>query len=444
MTVNDAPRTSDDFARDVSSFANYWRNAAARLARLPARPHRDAAGAAEATGILAAAREARERFLDVHAGTVYRRLTDDLRRFVRVGPLVREAAALVPGLTPDAATLAAEAPLLQKDKDGHEIDQGILLAHLLARPDTGAHLTHAMLLPHPDSAAQTDRYRRDGRIDLGTVRVDRQGAASVVTLANRRSLNAEDDTTLDALEIAVDLAIADPATQVCVLRGGLVEHPKYAGRRTFGAGINLTRLYNGRIPFLWYIERDLGFVNKMYRGLARPDVSPDETAGGTVEKVWIAGVDTFAIGGACQILLVCDWTVAGSDAYLTLPARKEGIIPGAANLRLPRFVGDRLARQAIMAERRIEVASEVGRMICDDVVPADAVDAGVERAIDRLTGSGVVSAASNRRALRLAAEPLDLFRRYMAVYCREQAWCHYSPALIANLERFWDAQNRRL
>ncbi|MGE0255115.1 MAG: enoyl-CoA hydratase/isomerase family protein [Alphaproteobacteria bacterium] len=444
MSGNGTPPASGDFDRDARAFGDYWRAAADRLARLPGRPARSASEAAEATTLLAATREARERFLDVHAGTVYRRLTGDLRRHVRVGPLAREAAALVPGLTPDAATLAAEAPLAQKDKDGHEIDQGILLAHVLARPDTGAHLAHAMLLPHPDTAAHTEEYRRDGRLDLGAVRVERQGAASVVTLANPRSLNAEDDTTLDATEIAVDLAIADPDTQVCVLRGGIVEHRKYAGRRTFGAGINLTRLYNGRIPYLWYIERDLGFVNKMYRGLARPDVSPDEAAGGTTEKVWIAGVDTFAIGGACQILLVCDWTVAGRDAYLTLPARKEGIIPGAANLRLPRFVGDRLARQAIMAERRIEADSDVGRMICDDVVPTDGVDAGVARAVERLTGSGVVSAASNRRALRLAAEPFDLFRRYMAVYCREQAWCHYSPALIGNLERFWDAQNRRL
>ncbi|MBM3559849.1 MAG: enoyl-CoA hydratase/isomerase family protein, partial [Alphaproteobacteria bacterium] len=324
------------------------------------------------------------------------------------------------------------------------IDQGILLARFLARPDTGGHLVHAMQLPHPDAAAHEARYRAAGRLDLGTAQVERQGAASVVTLSNRRSLNAEDDTTLDAMEIAVDLAIADPQTRVCVLRGDPVEHPKYAGRRIFDAGINLTRLYNDRIPLLWYIERDLGFVNKMYRGLAHPDASPDETVGGTDEKVWIAGVDTFAIGGACQILLVCDWTVAGRDAFLTLPARKEGIIPGAANLRLPRFVGDRLARQAIMAERRIEADSDVGRTICDDVVAADAVDAGVGRAIERLTGSGVVSAASNRRALRLAAEPLDLFRRYMAVYCREQARCHYSPALIDNLERFWDARNRRI
>ena len=57
-------------------------------------------------------------------------------------------------------------------------------------------------------------------------------------------------------------------------------------------------------------------------------------------------------------------------------------------------------------------------------------------------GSGVVSAAGNRRALRVGMEPLDLFRRYMAVYAREQAHCHFSPALIANLERHWNAQQR--
>jgi thioesterase DpgC len=56
----------------------------------------------------------------------------------------------------------------------------------------------------------------------------------------------------------------------------------------------------------------------------------------------------------------------------------------------------------------------------------------------------VVSAASNRRAFRVGEEPLDLFRRYMAVYCREQAYCHYSPALIANLEKHWNAANRKI
>ena len=42
----------------------------------------------------------------------------------------------------------------------------------------------------------------------------------------------------------------------------------------------------------------------------------------------------------------------------------------------------------------------------------------------------------------MAAEPLDVFRRYMANYAREQALCLYSDALIRNLERNWDAGRR--
>ena len=80
-------------------------------------------------------------------------------------------------------------------------------------------------------------------------------------------------------------------------------------------------------------------------------------------------------------------------------------------------------------------------MICDATVrPAD-MDAGIERTIGTLTGSGVVSAAGNRRAFRAGEEPLDLFRRYMSVYAREQAQCHFSPGLIANLERHWMQAN---
>jgi len=153
-------------------------------------------------------------------------------------------------------------------------------------------------------------------------------------------------------------------------------------------------------------------------------------------------VDTFAIGGHCQYLLVMDHIVAARDAYMTLPARKEGIIPGAANMRLPRFVGDRIARQAILLERRLDCDSPEGRLICDAVVAPGEVDTALGRAIDDFTGSGVVSAAGNRRALRVGQEPLDAFRRYFAVYAREQAYCHLSPALIANLEKHWNARLR--
>ena len=430
------PKVSGDYRRDTDAFGRFWAQIADFLDRVPVR-----------SGDWAAARQAghntRERFLAAHVEAVYRALTNDLGTFLRVEQLVLDAARVVPGLVPAAEALAAENAREQKAKRGLEIAHGIFLAHVLANPATGAHLCHAMLLPRREALERLDEFRSSGKIELPTATIERRGRAAVVILRNPRFLNAEDGTTLDDSEIAIDLATLDRGSDVAVLRGGVVEHAKYRGRPIFSAGINLTHLYRGKIPFVWYMQRDLGLVNKIFRGLARVDVSPDELYGATIEKPWIAAVDGFAIGGGCQLLLAMDYIVAASDAYMTLPARKEGIIPGAANLRLPRFVGDRIARQAILYGRRLDCDTPEGRLICDEIAPPDGVAAAVDKVVAGLTDSGIVSAAGNRRALRVGQEPLDLFRRYMAVYAREQAYCHFSPALIDNLERYWNAAQRQ-
>jgi enoyl-CoA hydratase/carnithine racemase len=435
---------SANFKRDAAAATKYWRAGTGFLSQLPKKPKRTVEQQLAADIILFRCRDAREKFLTRHADTVYRKLTKNLGAFVRVEDLVDDAAKLVPGLTPTRKQVDAENQFMQSEKDGVEVDQGIFLAQVLAVPDAGMHLCHAMLRPKMEAIERSAAFIERGMIDFGPARVERQGKAAVVTVCNPRFLNAEDDDTLDDTETATDIAILDPLSEICVLRGDVVDHPKYAGRRIFSAGINLTHLYRGKIPFLWYIRRDMGVVNKMLRGLAMGGASPDEVYGGTREKPWIAGLDFFAIGGGCQYLLVMDYVVAGSDAYMTLPARKEGIIPGAANLRLPRFVGPRIARQAILMGRRLDCDTPEGRMICDKIVPPDEMDRALTQTIDDLTGSGTVSASGNRRALRVGEEPLDTFRRYMAVYAREQAYCHFSPALIANLERHWNAAQRKL
>jgi thioesterase DpgC len=440
---DDIPVLSGRFDADVAECSAYWRATTELLDRLPPKTKRDHRSAQAATAVHAAARHIRVRFLDTHGEALYRALTADLGRYVRVAPLVYEAAERVPGLVPARAAVARELERKQSDKEGVEVDQGLLLGRWFARPHIGAHLTLAMCVPKPGSIARLEEFARTGRLDLGKASVERRGQAAIVTLENPASLNAEDETTLDPFETAADVALLDSGSRICVLRGGAIQHPKYAGRRVFSSGINLTNLYWGSIPYLFYIERDLGLVNKMYRGLWQGDAPPDETLGHSIEKLWIAAVEEFAIGGGCQLLLAMDYVLAAENAFMTLPARKEGIIPGMANMRLPRLVGDRLARQAIMYERRIDCASPDGRLICDEIVDPVDMDGAIERVADGLTSSGVVSAAANRRAFRIVAEPMDRFCAYMSVYAREQAYCHASPALVANLERFWGAQNRR-
>ena len=437
-----APRDKADFDHDRGRYAHFWKKSNELVGRLPKKPKRNRAEADAAGFILTAAREQRERFLAAHAQAVYDELTRNRSRFIRLEDLLFAAAASVPGLTPTAAQVAAESELPQRDKDGVEIDQGIFLAHVLGSEPAGRHLCHAMLLPRPESAELLKKLAAEDRVDLGAARVERRGNAVIVTASNPRFLNAEDDTTIDAMEMAVDLAVLDPASQIAVLRGGEVEHAKYRGRRLFGAGINLTHLYHGRIPFIWFLKRDLGFVHKFFRGVAQSDALPDDVHGAATEKPWIAALDGFAIGGHCQILLTMDYVLAAADAFMTLPARKEGIIPGAANLRLPRFTGDRIARQAIQYGRKLVCDSPEGRLICDEIAAPEHMDRALERVIAGLTSAGAVSAVSNRRALRIGKEPLDIFRCYFSAYARDQAYCHFSPALIANLEREWNAHRR--
>jgi thioesterase DpgC len=434
--------TIDGLTADARIMTDYAARGDAILRRLPPKPGRGDQEQAVAAALLASLRVVRERFLAAYAEPLYAALTDGYRRFVRVDELVAAAAERFPGLVPTGAALARERQLSLKDKEGLEIDQGLFVSQILAHRTAGLHLVQAMLRPTAQAEDLLPQFRADGAIDLGPVRLERIGQAGHVTLRNPAYLNAEDDATVMPLEIAVDLVLLDPAITVGVLRGGAVDHPKYAGRRVFSAGINLTHLYHGKISFVdFYLTRDLGFVNKLYRGLAGAEFLPDRPEA-TLEKPWIAAVEAFAIGGGCQLLLTMDRVLAERGVYVSLPARKEGIIPGAANLRLPRFVGGRLARQAILFERTFHADSPEGALLCDEVVEPGAMAGAIARAVAALTDSGLVSAAANRKALRVAQEPLDAFRQYMALYAREQASCHFSPALIRNLEAHWNAKQR--
>jgi (3,5-dihydroxyphenyl)acetyl-CoA 1,2-dioxygenase len=438
------PARTGDYESDAPRHGAFWSGSAALLRTLPEKPRRNEAEQAAAEALLSVVRASRESFLAAHVDEVYGRLTDNGSIFRRLDDLAYAAAKLVPGLVPTREEVGVEAAHRQGDKDGVEIDQGLFLAHVLSRPLIGAHLCHAMLLPRPESAALAAEFASHGLLDLGAARLTRRGKAVHLEMINPRFLNAEDDTTLTQTEIAVDVATLDRTTDIAVMRGVQAENEKYRGKRIFGAGINLTHLYLGRIPYLWFLIRDLGYVHKLLRGVAAPDSVPDDVNGRGTEKLWIAAVDTFAIGGHCQALLCMDYVLAASDAFLTLPARKEGIIPGFANLRLPRFTGDRMARQAILYERRLACDSPEGRLICDEIAPAAEMDQAIDRVVAGLTSAGAVSAIGNRRAFRVGQESLDLFRRYASVYAREQAYCHFSPALIANLERNWDARNRKV
>src|SRR5271169_4927692 len=111
----------------------------------PAAGTADERAAREAIG--AVMNGAREHFLRSHTAAVYDALTAGRTRSLRLGQLVGDAATLVPGLVPSPAEMDAERARALPDKEGVEFAHGLLISHILARPEPGRHLIEAMLEP---------------------------------------------------------------------------------------------------------------------------------------------------------------------------------------------------------------------------------------------------------------------------------------------------------
>jgi (3,5-dihydroxyphenyl)acetyl-CoA 1,2-dioxygenase len=406
---------STDLDRAVRAVAAKAHAVDELLAGLPEPAERSPGERRRAAEAKEAVRAARRDVLRGNADAVYDRITDGRHNRLRLPELNDTVATTFPGLVPGPLQLEAESRRVQAAKEGWEIDQGVLFGALLRAPAAGDHLIETMLQPTPRALGLLWGWQQDGVLELPSVRMERRDRAVHLTMCRVDCLNAEDEQQVEDIETAVDLVLLDPQATVGVLRGGPMTHPRYAGQRVFSAGINLKRLHAGQITLIGFLlRRELGYIHKLVRGA----------------KPWVAAVDSFAIGGGAQLVLVFDHIIAAGDAYFSLPAAQEGIVPGAANLRLPRAVGPRVARQIILSGRRIRAGEPDGRLLFDEVVAPDEADAAIERAVHDLSSPAV---AANRMML---AEPLGEFRAYMADFAEQQAYRLYSEDVIAKAGRF--------
>ena len=130
--VKALPRVTGSLKRDAAAATKFWRTGDGLLAKLPKKRQRTLEQQSAADAILSTCRRLREDFLKKNADAIYRRLTKNLSVFHRVDELAYDVAKLIPGLTPTRKQVDAESALMQSEKDGIEVDQGIFLAHMLA------------------------------------------------------------------------------------------------------------------------------------------------------------------------------------------------------------------------------------------------------------------------------------------------------------------------
>jgi (3,5-dihydroxyphenyl)acetyl-CoA 1,2-dioxygenase len=429
-TLNGAPE------KDRLSLGRYVKTGEALVKSIGAKADRSPEESTYVRKIYEACRALRRDFLRLHTAWLYSALTKGHSIRKTLDELAFEAAEYCPGLVPTREQIAEEQNRRQADKEGVEIDQGLFFQALLSSPSVGSHLAESALRPTRRALELNAQFREASQIDLGSVLIERRGHAAHLTVNNQYCLNAEDNRLIDDMETAVDLALLDSQIRVGVLRGGVMTHPRYAGRRVFSAGINLKALHAGQISFVdFLLRRELGYISKIMRGLLleSDDVDVHRKPVRRLEKPWIAAVEGFAIGGGAQLLLVFDRVIAAADSYFSLPAAQEGIIPGVANLRLTRFLGSRKARQIILCGRKISAHEPDASLIFDEVVEPTEMDAAVERNIFQLSSPAVIP---NRHMINLAEEPLDLFLQYASEFAMLQAERLYGQDVLDKVSRF--------
>ncbi len=429
-----------NFEQDMISLEDWCAEGRERYGKLPRPQERSVLQRSLARTYCETMALVRAQAISLHGEDIYKSITDDMSHYLRVDELLELAAGKYPGLLPSSNELFQDADKALEEKAGFELSIGMVISHWLSNPAVGRHLMAAMRLPNPKSLELLKKFQLEGELDLGVVELRKINNYAELTMNNADSLNAEDFALVNAMELAVDVALLDGTVEVGLLRGGFMSHPKYEGKRVFCSGVDLKKLRAGKIPYLFYVVRELGLVSKLLRGLWQGESPWSDAPDLGLEKPWVAAVDTHAIGGGCQLLLVCDHVIADSEAFLSIPARSEGFIPGLANLRLPQYVGRRLANSLIYRNAKVLARSDEGMLLVDEVVGSTEMDAAIDRAISEMTAMGTKGIVSNRKAFRHGIEPVEQFRLYMSTFCREQVNCMFGSEILANLENFWKAK----
>jgi enoyl-CoA hydratase len=205
-----------------------------------------------------------------------------------------------------------------------------------------------------------------------TIRVESDGAVTIVTIDRPEARNAVDPEMADALFKAFLAFDRDETQQVAVLAG-------VPG--SFCSGFDLKRAATG-MDVRWFAEHEL---DKSFDGSDdRPRKGPMGPTRLTLTKPVIAAISGPAVAGGMELALWCDMRVMERSAYMGVYCRRWGVpLIDGGTVRLPRIVGHGRAMDLILTGRKVEAEEclDIGlaTRLCDD---GQALDAALALASD--------------------------------------------------------------
>jgi len=248
-----------------------------------------------------------------------------------------------------------------------------------------------------------------------TMHITHDGPIATLHFNRTERLNAIGNEGTVELNLAADTLAESDETHVVVLLGE---------GRTFSTGIDLKELAAGEI--------DMTYHHRWEAALRKFEM---------MNKVVIAAMHGYALGGGLQLALACDVRVATESVKVGLPAVKEGLIPGMGVFRLPRFIGLGRAKRLILSGELLEGRAALDMGIVDYCVPdAELMDKTLAVAQSYLP----IPWDSVLRSKQLTNRAFDLpFDDYLGAYFAEQTKAMQSTDHLAAMSAYREEQERK-
>ncbi|MCK0196449.1 enoyl-CoA hydratase [Ancylobacter sp. 6x-1] len=212
-----------------------------------------------------------------------------------------------------------------------------------------------------------------------TLLVETNGRVGVVTLHRPKALNALNSQLIEELNRALDALEADPGIGCIVLAGS---------ERAFAAGADVKEMQFLTFPATY---RD-DFITSWER-LSR------------CRKPVIAAVAGYALGGGCEMAMMCDIILAADTARFGQPEIQLGIMPGAGgSQRLTRAVGKAKAMEMCLTGRTMDAAEAERAGLVARVVPAADLMAEAMKTADRIADMPLAAAMMVKESVNRAFE----------------------------------------
>ena len=203
-----------------------------------------------------------------------------------------------------------------------------------------------------------------------------RGKVGLITLNRPKQLNALNDTLMDELGAALLAYDQDEAIGAMVITGS---------EKAFAAGADIGAM----VTWTYMDVYKSDYITRNWETIRR------------VRKPVIAAVAGYALGGGCELAMMCDFIIAADNAKFGQPEIKLGVIPGAGGTqRLPRAVGKSKAMDMVLTARMMDAAEAERAGLVSRVVP-------FEKLADEALGAALVIAGYSQIAVMAAKESVN-------------------------------------